>query len=264
MQTQSDLYKQVLNSLAVDLECTIVCPADNDSILPRPDQLQDFDGIAWTGSSLNIYDRGSAIDRQIDFMKVCMGQDTRIFGSCWGLQVAVVAAGGDVAANTKGREIGIARNIQITVEGLAHPLYAGKSGTFDAVAVHLDHTIRLPEGTSVLSGNDLSEIQAIEIRRGGSVFWGVQYHPEFDLEYIAGIVRRYAETLIIEGICKDEVDVETWAGDLSAALRGENPGALRDQYGLGSDVVNPDCRLRELSNWLSYVRQEKANARAAA
>lgn len=123
---QSDLYEKVLRSLADDLSCSIVCPSDDDAVLPPSGELNKFDGIVWTGSALNIYDRGPAIDRQIDFMKRCLEQETRIFGSCWGLQVATVVAGGEVAANAQGREIGVARDIQITGEGLSHPMYKGK------------------------------------------------------------------------------------------------------------------------------------------
>lgn len=258
---QSDLYRNILNSLADDLVCTIAYPADEDALLPQPNELAGFDGIAWTGSALNIYDRGPATDRQIDFMKLGLGQKTRIFGSCWGLQVAVVAAGGEVAANAKGREIGIARDIRITEEGLSHFLYRGKPRAFDAVTIHLDHVVQLPDGSKVLSGNDMSEVQAIEIRRGESLFWGVQYHPEFDLEYVAGLIRRYAKALIDEGIREDDADVEGWAADLVAAQHGEEGNDLSQLYRLGGDVLNPRRRLLELSNWLSYLRREKANAR---
>ena len=257
---QSDLFEKTLGSLADDLNCTLVYPADEDAVLPQPAELADFDGIAWTGSGLNIYNRGPAIDRQIDFMKLCLGQKTHIFGSCWGLQVAVVAAKGEVAANEKGQEIGIARDIRVTEEGLSHPLYGGKPPVFDAVTIHLDHAVRLPAGTRVLSGNDMSEIQALEIRCGESVFWGVQYHPEFDLEYIARLIRRYGKMLVKEGIREDDADVEGWAADLIAAQNGEGGDDLRQQYCLGSDVLDPQCRLLELSNWLSYLRREKAGA----
>ena len=257
---QSDLYRNILHSLADDLICTLVYPADEDAVLPQQADLAEFDGIVWTGSALHIYDRIPAVDRQVDFMKQGFEEKTRIFGSCWGLQVAIVAAGGEVAANAKGREVGIARDIRITEEGLPHPLYSGKPSIFDAVTVHLDHVVQLPAGTTVLSGNDMSQVQAIEMNRGKSRFWGVQYHPEFDLEYIAGLIRRYGSTLIDEGIRKDDDEVEEWAADLAAAQYDEDGNDLKRQYSLGSDVLDPSCRLLELSNWLTYLRQAKAKA----
>jgi GMP synthase (glutamine-hydrolysing) len=258
---QSDLYRKILHSLADDLICTLVYPSDEDAILPQPTELADFDGIVWTGSALHIYHGIPAVERQVEFMKQGLGEKTRIFGSCWGLQVAVVAAGGEVAANAKGREIGIARDIRITEKGLSHPLYSGKPSTFNAVTVHLDHVVQLPAGCTVLSGNDVSQVQALEMNCGKSHFWGVQYHPEFDLKYIAHLIRRYANTLIDEGIRKDDDDVEEWATDLAAAAVHDEVGNdLQRQYCLGSDVLDPRCRLLELSNWISYLRQPKADA----
>lgn len=257
---QSDLYEKTLKSLADDVQGSIVYPTDEDAVLPQPQALTAFDGIVWTGSALNIYDRSPAVDRQIEFMKQCLGQETRIFGSCWGLQVATVAAGGEVAANAQGREIGISRDILITNEGLTHPMYRGKPHQFDAVTIHLDHVVRLPAGATVLSGNDISDVQAVEIRYGNSVFWGVQYHPEFDLEYISGLIRKYGKTLIDEGIRKDDADVDKWATDLAAAQYEEDGENLRKAYCLKSDVLEPRNRLLELSNWLSYLRQSGGSA----
>lgn len=259
--TQGDLYKRVLNALgddlACELDCAVVFPADEGADLPAAEQLADYDGIVWTGSALNIYDGGPAIERQIAFMKQGLEQDTRIFGSCWGLQMATVAAGGEVAANTKGREIGIARDIQVTQAGLDHPLYRGKPKAFDAVAVHLDHVVKLPDGACILSSNAMSEVQAIEMKRGRSVFWGVQYHPEFDLEYIADIIRKYEGPLIKEGISADADQVAKWAGDMEAIHFGKDQGELTQQYRLGEDVTDFASRLREVSNWLCWLRDAK-------
>lgn len=255
--TQSDLYLKTLNMLADDLQCTIAYPADEGAELPAP---ADFDGVVWTGSALNIYDGGPAIDGQVDYMKRGYDQNSRIFGSCWGLQVATLAAGGIVVANEKGREIGIARDIEINEDGLSHPLYAGKPRTFDAVAVHLDHVAVLPPGSCVLASNDMSQVQAVEIRQGGSVFWGVQYHPEFDLDYISVIIRKYQSELIAEGISKDSADVARWADGLAAAQHEGDTGDLKSRYHLGSDVLDADVRLLELANWLAWLRQAKASA----
>lgn len=256
---QSDLYEKTLHSLADDLDCSILYPTDADAVLPGPAEVTACDGIAWTGSALNIYDRSPVIERQIDFMKLCFEHETRIFGSCWGLQVAAVAAGGEVAANEKGREIGVARDIEITGQGLAHPMYKGKPPSFDAVAIHIDHIVELPEGAIVLSRNEMSEIQAVEIRRGRSVFWGVQYHPEFDLAYVSTLIKRYSASLVDEGIRENEADIERWAEDLATAQRDETALELRKSYCLDSDVLDPRHRLLELSNWLAYLRQKKAS-----
>lgn len=252
---QSDLYEQTLLFLRMDANCTIVYPADEGEYLPTSAELENYDGIVWTGSSLNIYDNDPAITRQIDFMKECFDNDVKIFGSCWGLQVAVVAAGGEVVKNAKGREIGIARMIETTAEGKNHPLYKNKRGPFDAVAIHLDHTKKLPKGATVLSYNDMSEVQALEIRKNGSIFWGVQYHPEFDLKYMSMLVQKYKKMLVDEGICPDEDAVDQLSSDYLNVHNDKSRDDLKSRHKMGLDVLDPHHRLQEISNWLEFLQQ---------
>ncbi|PCI32847.1 MAG: glutamine amidotransferase [Alphaproteobacteria bacterium] len=256
--TQGELYHKTLLALKADIICDTVYPADEGAVLPTGLELEGYDGIIWTGSALNIYNTEPAITRQIDFMKSCFARKVKIFGSCWGLQVAVVAAGGQVAQNAKGREIGIARDIQLTASGRQHPLYKNKSVSFDAVAIHLDHVVSLPEGTTILSGNDMSRVQALEIRQGSAIFWGVQYHPEFDLDYIAMLFDKYKTMMIEEGFCPDEAAVSQLASDFRAAQNEAGRADIIAHHNLAEDVLDPCCRLQEISNWLDFVEQAAA------
>tara|TARA_R110002096_G_scaffold435548_1_gene661472 strand:- start:139788 stop:140630 length:843 start_codon:yes stop_codon:yes gene_type:complete len=251
--TQSNLYEKTIRFLREDADCTIAYPADVDHVLPAGEDLEQYDGIIWTGSSLNIYDNDTAITRQIDFMKECFKRDVKIFGSCWGLQVAVVATGGQVVKNARGREVGIARNIVTTEDGKHHPLYKNKRGPFDANAIHLDHVEELPPGAVVLSGNEISEVQAVEIKRGNAVFWGVQYHPEFDLEYMAFIVRKYKKMLVDEKLCADDAAAEKLATDFLIVHNDPGRKDIAEHHQMGPDILDPCCRLQEIENWLDFI-----------
>ena len=257
-QTQSDLYEKTLRFLKSNIECTIINPADEDALLPVLSEVEKYDGVVWTGSSLNIYNEEPAIIRQIDFMKLCFTGNVKIFGSCWGLQVAVVATGGEVVANPKGREVGIARDISTTSEGNSHPLYKGKVGTFDANAIHLDHVGKLPEGATILSSNDISPVQALEIKRGNAVFWGVQYHPEFDLEYMSYIVKKYKTMLVDEKICENDQAAEKMAADFLSAQNDQSRSDIIEEYKMGSDILDPCLRLQEINNWLEFVETSQS------
>ena len=68
------------------------------------------------------------------------------FGSCFAAQLVAVAAGGSVRANPKGREFGLARKIELSAAGRAHPLFAGKPAVFDAYTSHGDEVDTLPPG----------------------------------------------------------------------------------------------------------------------
>ena len=76
-------------------------------------ELKNYDGLIWGGSSLNIYNDTPEIRRQISFMKECFKNVKKILAICWGMQVAVTAAGGEVKKGAKGSHIGIANDIEL-------------------------------------------------------------------------------------------------------------------------------------------------------
>src|SRR5262245_41069967 len=106
----SDGYADLLRKLSPGAVVDICYPADPGANLPLGG-VEGYDGVAITGSALNVYDGGPAIEPQIELARAVLKARTPLFGSCWGLQVVTVAAGGTVRANPKGREIGIGRSI---------------------------------------------------------------------------------------------------------------------------------------------------------
>ena len=87
IKTQYEEYSDVLNTLAPSqLNIQVIHPAFIEDFLPSNITLDDFHGIAWTGSTLNIYDQTLPIIRQIELAKLLLTKKNIIFGSCWGLQ----------------------------------------------------------------------------------------------------------------------------------------------------------------------------------
>src|SRR3712207_4758104 len=134
----SESYAAVLQGIEPGSVCDLAFPADDGANLPDPAGLQSYDGVVLTGSALNLYDRTPAILRQIDLMRAIYASGTPAFGSCWGLQVGAAAAGGDVAKNPRGRQLGFARRITLTEAGRAHPMLAGRPAAYHAPAIHPD------------------------------------------------------------------------------------------------------------------------------
>ena len=127
MDTQYEVYSKIINKLSNNqFNVSIAHPAFKSNYLPKGISLDDFDGIVWTGSLLNIYDFNPAITNQIELAKNLFTKKNKIFGSCWGLHVLVTAAGGKIRKNPKGLEAVVAENIQINQEGLSHKLYKDK------------------------------------------------------------------------------------------------------------------------------------------
>ena len=258
-KVMSDGYADLLRELLPGAVVDICYPADPGANLPLGG-IEGYDGVAITGSALNVYDGGPAVEPQIELARAVLKSKTPLFGSCWGLQVVTVAAGGTVRPNPKGRELSIGRRIALTQAGREHPMYAGKVSVFDAVTVHLDEVETLPPGTTVLASNAASDVQAAEVRFDGGVAWTVQYHPEFSLHDMAVIVRRYGRQLIKEGFFSDDASRDAYIADLTTLDREPDNKSLAWRYGIDETVLNPVVRTAELANWITHqVLPTRAN-----
>jgi GMP synthase (glutamine-hydrolysing) len=244
----SDLLRELLPGAAID-----VCyPGDPAAVLPEGEALEGYDGIAITGSGLHVYNGGPEVTRQIELAREALSTGTPVFGSCWGLQVITVAAGGNVRRNPNGREIGFGRGIRLTDAGRKHPMYVGKVEVFNAPTVHLDEVASVAPGTTVLASNAVSAVQSAEIRTNGSVAWAVQYHPEYPLRELAAIVRRIGSGLIAEGFFENEADVTGFAQDLDALDRDPACKRLSWRHGVSGNVLDKKRRTSEVANWIEF------------
>lgn len=257
--SNADQYADVVRRSIPDAGIHVVHPADGAIVLPAGTALRDFDGAILGGSGLFVRTQGNApeVQRQVDLVQALFGAGVPMLGSCWGLQVAVVAAGGDVAPSPNGREVGICRAITLSDAGAAFPMFTGKPGTFDSLAIHYDEVTRLPSGAAVLAANGHSPIQAAAFTFRKGVFWGVQYHPEFSFSHMARLIRRYGADMVTQGIYPDQaaMDRETEAM-LRLDVDGEAQAADLD---FGETVTDTSMRCREIDNWLQFCRNEKSN-----
>ncbi len=253
--TPGEGYAKVLQFLDPELSCDIFSPADTDDAPPQ--SVENYDGVVITGSALNAYDDKPAIHRQVEFCHRVFEAGVPFFGSCWGLQVACLTAGGTVEKNHRGREVAYSRSVQLTSAGRDHPMHSGRSAVFDAPATHLDHITVLPENAVVTAFNAYSEVQAAEISHGNSVFWGVQYHPEFDLRDVATALRRYGTRLVDEErIFRDRDDVEDYANNLDQLNDAPARRDIAWRYAIGPEILDPHLRLVEIANWLRFCREK--------
>jgi GMP synthase (glutamine-hydrolysing) len=241
-------YARVLQRIDAALEVDIVATADG-ATLPPGKGLSSYDGVTMTGSALNIYNGGAPVTRQVELARAVFDAGVPFFGSCWGLQVAVTAAGGDVRANPLGREFGFARRILLSEAGRAHPLFAGKPGVFEAPTIHRDAVAVLPAGAATLAMNDFG-VQAVSFTHARGTFWGVQYHPEYDYVDIAAAAARYGRLLVEERMFHDVAALEGFAAELRALQANPADEALLWKHGLGPAMRSEPLRLIEIRNWL--------------
>ncbi len=251
-RSAGESYCVTLQQIAPEASCERITPADADTPLPDIDALQVFDAVFVTGSPLHVYDGSPETEREIAFMRRVFAAGVPSFGSCAGLQLATAAAGGTVRAMCR-QEAGIARRITRTEQGRDHPLLAGRGSAWDAPAIHGDAVDRLPEGATLLATNASCRVQAIEIRHGAGIFWGVQYHPELSLAEIASALRREAADLVEDGLALTEAGVEDQAALLDALDLRPDRLDVRWRLGVNAEVAETDRRRTEIVNFIRHL-----------
>ena len=249
----AERYANEIRRMFPDAELVTVYPADSDDYLPKGTGLVDFDGMVMGGSGLHAFDGDPEVTRQVDLMRDALDAGLPVLGSCWGLQVAAAATGGTVAQSPRGREVGIARKIALTAAGRGHALYSDKPTVVDSPCIHYDEVTHLPPGSVVLAENAHSAVQAAVIRKGKGVFWGVQYHPEFDVPHLANLYRRYADDMLGQGYFVDAGDLERYCNELDALHQDPSRLDLRWRLGIDDDVLDADLRCLEIRNWVDSL-----------
>jgi len=258
-RSSGETYADVLCAMVPDSRCDRVTPADGGTSLPSGMTLEGYDAVFLTGSPLHLYQETDETRREVGFMQAVYACGTPSFGSCAGLQLATVAAGGTVRPMRGLHEAGFARRIHPVAGAGDHPLLAGRGAVWDAPAIHADEVERLPPGARLLASNAVTTVQAAEIRHGAGTFWGVQYHPELSLAEVAAALRRQADDLVDHGLARGTADVETVAALVDELAAEPDRSDVLWRLGLDPLVANVEHRRRELRNFIDrLVRPTRA------
>jgi len=236
--SQSENFKQHIRSLDPNSEIDIIEPVNDNSISKIIPSLKKYDGIILTGSTLRIEDNSDEVKKHIEFVKTCFKHDKRIFAACWGLQVAVTAAGGKCRVAPKGVHVGIAYDIELTNEGKKHKLYSSKPHKFTTPAFNYDEVEIPPNNAVVLASNKINKFEALHFTVGNSEIWGLQYHPEIPYDYMIKLIKHRSKKLINNKSFKNETEINQHISLIEKAKV-----QLKD-----------DIRLLELKNWLNYLK----------
>ena len=237
IKTHTESLRESLKYISKDLIIDVVNPSSDKNIDSFNDKLHTFDGLIWGGSSLNIYNDTPEIKKQIEFMKNCQNKVKNILGICWGMQVAVTAAGGQVKkANTS--HVGIAKEIKINEYGLKHPLYKDKEKKFNSPAFNYDEVVKIPENGICLASNKVNKVQSLYFQINKTRVWGLQYHPEITYEKMISLINFRRKRLIeYRKVFKNENDLENHISFIKKEIQ----------------VTVKEKKMLELKNWLKEL-----------
>jgi len=246
----ADMLLQHLPQAAYD----ILLPSDPGVDMPSVKDLHQYSGIIWTGCNLTIYDTDNrSVSNQIELAKNAYEIGTPSFGSCWGIQMAAFAAGGQVEANPKGREMGMGRKIHQTPAAYDHPMFEGKPRVFEGFVSHDDMVTKLPPGGVLLASNSFAPIQAIAVTHKNGTFWGTQYHCEYDLHEMARLIVAREKKLIKAGFFRRREDLVDLVERMEALAKEPDRKDLRWQLAIDDDVLSDSIRQCEFVNWLNKL-----------
>ena len=231
----SDCYQNALALHAPNSDFDITAPfaPQYKEVAPEFDQ---YDGIVLTGSGVAWCATDKEAKPYMDYLDLLLNSNKPILGSCWGVQTAAVALGGKCGSNIKGTEAGIAKDIELTMDGKAHPIFTSMPGTFSSPCIHRDHITELPNGATHLARNEVSEVQAMGFNQEGIDFFGVQFHPELEIEYINLLLKR-------RGLFSPSRNV-----------------ILNQPVPDDDSIYDPLQRTKILGNWLKHVTKKKMAA----
>ena len=171
-------------------------------------------------------------------MRECLKNIKKILAICWGMQVAVTAAGGEVKKGDKGSHIGIANDIELTEDGLKNPIYKNKNKKFNSPAFNFDEVTKMPEKAVHLASNKINKIQGLYFKSGISEIWGLQYHPEITYEKMIKIIRFRKERLINQrNRFKNEKEINSHINFIQEEDK----------------ISEKNFRMAELKNWLDLI-----------
>ncbi|PYE85733.1 glutamine amidotransferase-related protein [Pseudoroseicyclus aestuarii] len=248
-----ETYAETLRDM--DPDCIVEhhsCVEGSDAISEA--RLGRFDGAIFAGSPIQMHEDRPEVRSAAGFMARVFGAGLPSFGSCAGLQIAAVAAGGTVKPRDAEMEAGFARCVVASDAGRAHPMLQGRPGAWDAPTMHSAMVDRMPAGGTVLASTAEVPIEAAEIRSGRGVFWGVQYHPELALREIAEALRGQSDALVDQGLARSPEVIDSYSRHLEALDADPARRDLAWQLGLDAEVIDKQRRRREIRNFLRHLK----------
>jgi GMP synthase-like glutamine amidotransferase len=166
-------------------------PAEWEAFPARNHRFPDparFSHLLLTGSEASILEPDPWVAEEAEVVLEAVRRGLTVLGSCWGHQLLAYALAGPGRVPRCPRpEIGW---IRLNIDGDSRLM--GPAGTKPwTFSLHFDEVLGLDDSFEVLASTDLCPIQAIRLR--DRPVWGLQCHPEIDVETARTFLRDLAD-----------------------------------------------------------------------
>jgi GMP synthase-like glutamine amidotransferase len=152
-------------------------------------ELGKFSHVILTGSESSVLERDAWAEEEAEMVREAVQAGIPVLGSCWGHQLLAYALAGPSAVGRSPRpEIGWI-GLRVRRDGGL----LGPPGEVHVFSVHYDEVRDPGRRFEVLASTGLCPIQAIRLK--GRPVWGLQFHPEVDVEG----ARKFIEDLLARG-----------------------------------------------------------------
>ena len=204
---KGDFEDWIIAGMGVSTEQVTVVDVTTGSALPENGS---YAGVVITGSHSMVTDRPRWSERTASWLALEVASGTPTLGICYGHQLLGQALGGLVQQNPLGWELG---TVEVTLRepGLQDEILGGCGATIRVHVSHAQSVLRLPKNAVRLATNARDINQAFRV---GPNAWGVQFHPEFDVEIVQAYIEHCRARLVAEGqdpdrLMREAADTET-------------------------------------------------------
>ncbi len=183
---------------------------EKDEPLPTAGELS---GVIITGSHAMVTEHRPWSEKTAVWLASAVGK-IPVLGICYGHQLLGYALGGKVADNPAGREMGMV-DIRFSAAATEDALLGEFSSGIKAPVSHKQSLIELPPSAVHLASSTREPNQAF---RHGDSAWGLQFHPEFDIDISNAYIDYCHDLLVDEGQIPGEIKKSCHDSDSGTAI----------------------------------------------
>lgn len=186
-----------INSIGSDrFDFQTVSVQDGETL---PQTLDGLNGVIVTGSPAMVSHRHEWSERAAGWLADAYPTGLPMLGVCYGHQLIAHALGGSVGPNPNGRRMG---SLAVDILDDQDSLLGGFAPRQYFQATHVEAVLEPPPRARVIARGEGDDHHGLYF---GESAWGLQFHPEFDLEIMDCYVQSRASVLAGEGIYAEKI-----------------------------------------------------------